>query len=558
MKISALKASFVVIFAMVVIFCGVRLVAAQSSRVFANPLNAKIPHGNRQVAGIPNDAIVTESGPLKGINVWGGDGYFGIPYAAPPVGDLRWMPPQRHAMFLGVFQANSYGNFCTQPDGAGGAFGSEDCLTLDIFRPHQNKNQNKKDGLPVMVWIHGGGLVTGNSFFYKPAPLVLNGNVVEVNVNYRLGYLGFFAHPAIDAEGHTNGNYGLMDQQFALKWIQRNIAAFGGDPNRVTIFGQSAGGQSVYSNLASPTAAGLFQKAISQSGAYVEFQDYWDFIVPLAQGETSGTSIVPSGTSIASSVGCGSQTASCLRGVSATSLASIEPGTVYPFVDGTILTRTPTDAFSTGNFNQVPVISGGVHDEERIFVAQRYDFTGSPLVTMLDYDNAVLAFWGAGFGAVVLGVYPFASFPSAGVALATSETDGIFACPERNALRSLSQFVTTYAYEFNDENAPDLFDPVPTFPLGAYHFSEVPYLFDLDLRFAGFNPFTPDQQLLSNTMIGYWTQFATTGDPNFAGAPTWTPYDSGTDQFQSLIPPTPTVESTFDSDHKCSPFWSSF
>jgi para-nitrobenzyl esterase len=157
-----------------------------------------------------------------------------------------------------------------------------------------------------------------------------------------------------------------------------------------------------------------------------------------------------------------------------------------------------------------------------------------------------------------LSVYLFASYPSAGVALAASETDVVLACPERNVVRSLSQYVPTYAYEFNDENAPDLFDPVPTFPLGAYHFAEVQYLFDLNLRFTGFNPFTSDQQQLSNTMIGYWTTFAANGDPNFAGAPNWSPYDSGTDQFQSLIPPTPIVESTFDSDHKCSSFWSSF
>lgn len=170
----------------------------------------------------------------------------------------------------------------------------------------------------------------------------------------------------------------------------------------------------------------------------------------------------------------------------------------------------------------------------------------------------MIAAYPPGFGSIVLSVYPFASYPSAGVALAASETDVVFACPERNVVRSLSQYVSTYAYEFNDENAPDLFDPVPTFPLGAYHFAEVQYLFDLNVRFAGFNPFTPDQQQLSNTMIGYWTHFATTGDPNFAGAPIWSPYASGTDQFQSLIPPTPMVESTFDSDHKCSSFWNTF
>jgi para-nitrobenzyl esterase len=414
-----------------------------------------------------------------------------------------------------------------------------------------------------MVWIHGGGLVTGNSFFYKPSPLALSGNLIEVNVNYRLGYLGFFAHPAIDAEGHTNGNYGLMDQQFALKWIQRNIAAFGGDPNQVTIFGESAGGQSVYSNLASPSAAGLFQRAISESGAYGEFQDYYDFIVPLAQGETSGTTLVPSGSSIAASAGCTSQTVQCLRGLPASALALAEPGTLYPFIDGTILTQTPAAAFTSGQFNQVPIISGGNHDEWRIFVARQYDFTGHPLVTEADYENATDALFGSTLGSSLDTVlYPLAAYPNPGVALGASGTDGIFACPERNAVRLLSKFVPkTYAYEFNDENAPDFFDPGPpllTFSLGAYHFAEVQYLFDLNLRFAGFDPFTPDQKQLSNTMIGYWTHFAKTGDPNFTGAPTWSPYDLGSDQFQSLIPPTPAAESTFDSDHKCSAFWNTF
>jgi para-nitrobenzyl esterase len=545
--------------AIAMLFGGIRQAEAQRPRVNLSPLTANLPHANLHVAGIPNDAIVTQSGPLKGVQVWGGDGYFGIPYATPPVGKLRWMPPETHAKWQTVFQANNYGNFCTQPDGVGGAIGSEDCLTLDIFRPHRIGTQSQQNLLPVMVWIHGGGLVTGNSFFYDPSPLALNGSVVEVNVNYRLGYLGFFAHPAIDAEGHLNGNYGLMDQQLALKWVKQNIAKFGGDPNRVTVFGESAGGQSVYAQLASPTAAGLFQRAISESGAYEEFQDYFNEVVPLAQGETSGTDQVPSGATIAENAGCGDQTAQCLRSLPASTLASAEPATVYPFVDATILPQTPTAAFASGQFNRVPVISGGNHDEDRIFVARQYDFAGNPLVTETDYDNAVIAAYPPGFGAsFVLPLYPFASYPSGGVALAASITDVVYACPERNAIRSLSQYVTTYAYEFNDHNAPDLFDPVPTFPLGAYHFAEVPYLFDLDLRFANFNPFYPPQRKLANTMIGYWTQFAATGDPNSSSSPVWSPYGSLADQFLSLVPSTPIVESGFDSDHKCSSFWSSF
>ena len=288
-------------------------------------------------------AIVTEDGPVKGFPgfVDGTEVFFAIPYAAPPVGNLRWMPPQPHGKWTGVLKNTYFGDFCTQPDGSGGTFGSEDCLTLNVFTPSGNKNQNKKSPLPVMVWIHGGGLVTGGSLIYEPSPLVLRGNLIVVTINYRLGYLGFFAHHAIDGEGHLNGNYGLMDQQFALQWVKRNIAAFGGDPNRVTIFGESAGAQSVYSNLASLTAAGLFQGAIAESGAYFEFQDYFDNIVPLAQGETSGDAI-------AAAVGCSSQTADCLRSVPASTLALQEPGIVYPFIDGTVFTQSPSDSFASG------------------------------------------------------------------------------------------------------------------------------------------------------------------------------------------------------------------
>jgi para-nitrobenzyl esterase len=517
----------------------------------------RIPHLPGSTA-----AIVTESGPLKGIETSIEDQFLGIPYAAPPVGNLRWVPPQPRGQWQGVLDATQFGNYCTQPDGAGGTFGDEDCLTLNVYRPHQMKNANQTGGVAVMVWIHGGGLAGGGSADYDPSPLVLGGNVLVVTINYRLGYLGFLAHPALDAEGHLAGNYGLMDQQFALRWVQNNIAAFGGDPTRVTIFGESAGGQSVYTQLASPLAAGLFVGAIAESGSYASFAPYLHQIVPLAVGETSDAGYgVPPGTSIASSVGCASQTAQCLRSTLASTLVLAEPGTVSPFVDGTLLTQPPGAAFASGQFNHVPVISGTNHDEWRGPVAIQY---GSSLATEADYEAAVDALWD-GFGPFIWGVfYPPTNYPivppipgdpnpSPGIALGASGTDGIYSCPARNADQSLSQFVTTYAYEFNDENAPTA-GLMANFPLGARHFGEVRYLFDV--FGAPSSPLlTTAQKALSNAMIGYWTTFAATGSPNFSGAPFWPQYNTSTDEFQSLVPPTPAPEFNFATDHMCTNLW---
>jgi para-nitrobenzyl esterase len=514
-----------------------------------------------------NPAIVTSNGPVKGVSIFGVEGYLGIPYALPPVGDLRWMPPVPSGRFPGgVFQANKFGNFCTQRNSL--APQSEDCLTLNVFTPNIKKNSDKKKPLPVMVWIHGGALVGGGSSLYDPSPMVLAGDVIVVTINYRLGLLGFFAHQAIDAEGHTNGNYGLMDQQLALNWVNDNIAAFGGDPNRITIFGQSAGAQSVYAHLASPTAAGLFERAIAESGAYTEFQNYFNDIVSLSEGETAGAAgSTPSGDSVATALGCPgttAATAACLRGVSANAVVALNPATAYPFVDGTILTQTPTEAFASGEFNQVPVISGGNHDEWRFFVAGQYDFTGHPLVTTADYDKAVLALWGTPLNFFVESLYPLSNYGgSPGIALGASGTDGIFACPERNSVKSLSQFVTTYAYEFNDENAPpaqSLFGGFLTFPLGAYHTAELQYLFNGDFFGLPEAPLAPDQEKLSAAMIGYWTRFAATGNPNSADEPAWPTYTATTDEFQSLVPPTPVTETSgsFDKDHFCTLLWNAF
>jgi para-nitrobenzyl esterase len=495
-------------------------------------------------------AIVTQSGPLKGFMNGTTGEFLGIPYAAPPVGDLRWKPPQPYGPFNGLFDATSFGSQCTQPDGSG----SEDCLFLNVYVPNFKKNSTKHrrhhrgEAMPVMLWIHGGGLVSGAGSDYDPTPLLAPADVIVVTINYRLGYLGFFAESSLDSEGHDAGNYGLMDQQFAMQWVQDNIAAFGGDPSNVTIFGESAGGHSVYCNLASPTAAGLFSQAIAESGSYLIFDTFIQPIVSLAVGESTGSGLVPGGDSVASGFGC--STAACLRGISNTALVGVEPGTLYAFVDGTLLTQTPAAAFASGNFNQVPVIAGTNHDEWRIFVAEQYDATGNPILTMAEYDAATLALWGPLLGPIVEVVYPYV--PPGGQVLGASGTDGIFACSARNGDKLLSQFTTTYAYEFNDEFAPP--QPTPaglSFPLGAFHGAEVQYLFDVGFFFE----FTPAQMALSQAMVDYWTNFAVSGNPNGGSLPTWSPYSASVDEFQSLIPPTPTVESTFNTDHLCDGFW---
>jgi para-nitrobenzyl esterase len=491
--------------------------------------------------------IRTESGPLKGIIKGKTAEFLGIPYAAAPVGDLRWMPPQPYGQFGGIFDASKFGSECTQPDGSG----SENCLFLNVYVPHFRKNGGQRGrALPVMFWIHGGGLTEGAGSDYDPKPLLRPGNVIVVTINYRLGYFGFFAESSLDSEGHDAGNYGLMDQQFAMQWVQHNIAAFGGDPNNVTIFGESAGGHSVYCNLASPTAAGLFSHAIAESGSYLLFDPFIQPIVTLSVGETTGTGLVPGGDSVASGLGC--STAACLRGISNTALAAVEAGTLYAFVDGTLLTQPPSAAFAAGEFNQVPVIAGTNHDEWRIFVAEQYDAAGNPILTEDEYDAATIALWGTLLGPIVESFYPYET--PGGQVLGESGTDGVFACSARNGDESLSAFTTTYAYEFNDENAPP--QPPPTglsFPLGAYHGAEVQYLFDIGY----FYEFTHAQKKLSRAMVDYWTNFAVSGNPNGGSLPTWSPYTTTADQFQSFIPPTPIVEpsGSFNTDHMCDSFW---
>jgi para-nitrobenzyl esterase len=489
--------------------------------------------------------VATDNGPIRGTTIGEVQAFRGIPYAAAPVGDLRWRPPQAHPGWRGVLDASAFGPHCPQlatPFGTPST--TEDCLFLNVFTPDKT-NQGQPHLLPVMFWIHGGGLVVGESDGYDPTRLVAKG-VIVVTINYRLGELGFLAHPALSSESPVgaSGNYGLMDQQAAMHWVQRNIRAFGGDADNVTIFGESAGGLSVQSELASPLATGLFHKAIVESGAYSLTQP------SLASAQASGTAF-------ATAAGCSSQTAACLRGLSVSAiLAAQTAATMVPNLDGLVLPQTVLSAFTAGQFNRVPVIEGSNHDEWRLFVAQTEAATGVPL-TAAGYIPAIAATLGipSAFAAVVASVYPLSAYggnPS--VALGAVGTDVVFSCNARISARLLSNFVPTFQYEFNDPTAPMLYFANVSFPTGAYHASELEYLFDITQTPVPMPVRTPAQQDLTDAMVGYWAQFAHSGDPNSIGAPAWPAYMAMSDQFQSLQQPGPMTKTGFAVDHKCA-FW---
>jgi|HubBroStandDraft_2_1064218.scaffolds.fasta_scaffold05919_3 para-nitrobenzyl esterase len=505
------------------------------------------------LAQAANPLTFTFSGPVRGtVTAAGVREFLGIPYAAAPVGNLRWRPPVPHAPWFQTFNATQFANHCPQTASPFGiASTAEDCLFLNVFTPESNAGGGIGELRPVMVWIHGGALVDGESDDYDPTAFVKDG-VIVVTINYRLGILGFLAHPAFAAEktdpdrggdfaGGFAGDYGLMDQQLALRWVRDNIVFFGGDPLNVTVFGESAGGLSVFSQLASPSAANLFQKAIIESGAYQLTTQ------TLATAEAAGTAF-------ATAAGCSSQSAACLRALPVnTLLANQNPAGYTPNIDGEFLPLSLGAALASGQFHHVPIIQGSNHDEWRLFTALDFDLTIGPIANnAAAYEAALASLVGPG-APFVTAEYPLASFPSADLAFATAGTDVVFACPAYSADLSLSQFVPLSAYEFNDENAPQDFLPPVTFPYGAAHASELQYLFNLPTTVPR-PPLKAQQLQLSSSMQHYWTNFAKSGTPNGSGLPTWQKFNAAEGNFQSLIPPSPMQETTFAANHKCA-FW---
>jgi para-nitrobenzyl esterase len=436
----------------------------------------------------------------------------GVPYAAPPVGDLRFRPPAPVQPWTGVRDATQPGAQCAQltrqanPETYG-----EDCLYLNVTTP-AGLDADRRD-LPVMVWIHGGSWVYGTGANYDASKLALEGDVVVVTINYRLGPLGFLAQEDLSRDNGAvaSGSAGLLDQQAALRWVARNAAAFGGDPGRVTVFGESAGGSSVCAQLAAPDAAGLFDRAIPQSySCAARYED-----LPTAEAK---------GARVADLVGCTDPAtrSACLRTPGEdftrrllTAWRDVGGGAFV--VGGSALPVQPADAIASGAWNEVPVLHGNLSDENTLFTPLTpLRSTGAPpppTLTVEQYEAEIRARYGDRADEV-LARYPAAAYPSPLRALAevaSDATGALSTCEHVEAYELLADRTPTFAYQFRDETASPLIDfPIPAYPEDASHAGELPFLFP---GLFG-EPLTAEQQELSTAMVRYWTDFAATGDPN--------------------------------------------
>ena len=490
--------------------------------------------------------VTTEEGRVRGVAVQGGIAYRGLRYAAAPTGERRWLAPQTPAKSKVIRNATEFGPSCPQapsPFLPPGAI-SEDCLFLNVTTPSSRTSDGR--GRPVLVWIHGGGLTQDGARNYDGTKLMRSGLVV-VTINYRLGALGFLAHPALASRtGGPAGNYGLMDQQAALRWVKRNIAQFGGDPSNVTIAGQSAGGLSVLAHLVSPSSRGLFHRAIVQSGAFALNQQ------ALAEAKAAGTAF-------ATRVGCSSQTARCLRALPVSALVSNFPGAAIPgVVDSKVLTESIGTALARGRFARVPILNGINRLEQLIFVGglglavSGGTFVAVPQpVTAESYQRAIGAVLGlpAPKAAAVAAAYPLDAYPAPIAALATLVSDASFACPALQLDRWTARRAPTFAYQFNDDSAPQRYAPPGALPAVATHSSELQYLFDLP------NAPVPavlnaEQRTLAASMRAAWASFARSGNPSSA-ATRWPSFNT-TPNILSFQSPQSRIDATYASRHHCS------
>jgi para-nitrobenzyl esterase len=481
-------------------------------------------------ADSPPPVVRIARGVLQGTVEAGALSFKGIPYAAPPIGALRWRAPQPPAAWTGVRDASQFGSGCiaTSVDMSSGLNqvigGSEDCLTLNVW----TSNATPSSPMPVMVFIHGGYFQQGSSAdtfgglpMYDGAYVAAHQPVVVVTINYRLGALGFLADSALAAADpdHHAGNYGLLDQIAALEWVQTNIAAFGGDPTRVMVFGQSAGGYSVCNLLVSPLANGLFSRAVIESGGCSVF--------PRATA-------LAAGTRVEKALGCDTSPdiAGCLRATTANQAATAIPayGWTYelsPNVDPGTLGQ-PMNVIAAAQQHHVPVIVGTNANEVASMVNE---YLSGPIPTDAAYKAELEYEYGIALGDQVYHHYPSANYPRPRDAYIAARSDSDFTCPARQVMRALAGAHSAPAYRYFYTHT---LDEGPYMKWGA------PHAFELIFVFHVFDPVTfptghsDAEGALSDAIIGYWTRFAATGDPNGAGAPSWPAYVAATDPYLAL------------------------
>ncbi|MER7641809.1 carboxylesterase family protein [Streptomyces sp. NPDC126522] len=470
--------------------------------------------------------VTTAAGKVAGRAQTGYDAWLGIPYAATPTAAHRWTAPRPTPTWRGVRDATRFGDRCAQASGWDPGYEktitTEDCLDLNVYAP-----QGSRADTPVVVWIHGGGFTGGAGQDTNPRKFVQQTGAIVVTVNYRLGPLGYLNLPQLRAENANGaGNYGLLDQQAALRWVRSNIGHFGGDSRNVTIAGQSAGGSSVCDQLASPTAKGLFARAVVMSGGCG--------LQTAAAGETQSQAFVKE-------IGCAGapDVLACLRAKPASAIVAAQlKAPVRPSLGGTAFPLDPTTAVQTGNFTRVPVMLGQTNSERGLFTFQTYDYLGTPM-TADQYTQAVRSTYG-GNAAEVLAEYPLSAYPTPGQAW-TAVQNGSTSYDRQQLMARLSRWVPTYAYEFAESDTPHFTSiyrlqqqsaTARDFPFGgAIHVDDLGYLWD----YLGQTlPYDDDQLELSRQMITFWDRFTTTGDPNGPGTPTWPKYTVVTGELMSL------------------------
>jgi para-nitrobenzyl esterase len=454
--------------------------------------------------------VQTTLGPVEGRLDGEVSAFTGVPYAESPVGTRRFRAPEPKRPWTSVFDATKPGPLCPQVRMSGQVAGSEDCLTVNVWSPPNAK------GLPVMVFLHGGrhmvGGALGGQISFDGARLAEEARVVVFSVEFRFGLLGYLTHPALDgdADSGRSGNYGMRDQLLGLQWVRENARAFGGEAERVTVFGQSSGSTDIALLLAAPRARGLFHRAILDS-------------VPLGAAVASRARALEVGQKAAQAAGCsGPDAASCLRTVSTERLlkSAANADLVFaPHVDGALFPVAPLEAFDTGAYAHMPILLGTARDEQAYF---------RPDVSDAESYAAMIREQFPKVAEQALALYPVSKYGTPNAAYIAALSDRTFTCPTRRLARTLSkaQSEPVYRYLFTHamERGPDA-------QLGAFHILSQFFLFG---RYETY-PYEPSDQErgMSKLLQGYWGRF-TSGNPNGSGTPKWEPYEPSRDPVMLL------------------------